>query len=122
MQRSATPVLFILGQRDACAASKSRAWSQFELQWRDDLSGAPHSPVLPASESECCLLLVVGQAEAMAQSADETRVLMEFFGWHLKLRSLQLCARRSHFPPRRCFSRCCRYAQADVVGVDNASK
>ncbi len=127
MQPSATPVLFTLGQRDACAASKSHAWSQFELQWRDNLSGAAHSPVLPASERDCCLLLVAGKAEAMVQSADETRVLMEFFGRHLKLRSLQLCARHFHFPPRRfgtemrcCFSRRCRYAQADVVGVDDA--
>ena len=132
MQPSATPVLFTLGQRDACAASKSRAWSQFELEWRNQLPAAhdSHSPVLPASECDCRMLLVAGKAEAMVQGGDETRVLMEFFGKHLKLRSLQLYApkRSTVISPRRfatgmrfCFSRRCRYAQADVVSVDDAS-
>jgi predicted esterase len=121
MQPSTTPVLFTLGQRDACAASKSRAWAQFELQWRDGLPVAPHGPVPSASERDCCMLLVAGKAEAMVHSADETRALMEFFGRHLKLRSLQLCACRFGTEMRCCVSRRCRYAQADVVGVDDAS-
>ena len=77
------------------------------------------------------MLLVAGKAEAMVQGGDETRVLMEFFGKHLKLRSLQLYApkRATVISPRRfatgmrfCFSRRCRYAQADVVSVDDAAQ
>jgi hypothetical protein len=36
------------------------------------------------------MVVVAGKAKAMTQSEGETRVLMQFFGMHLNLRSLQL--------------------------------
>jgi predicted esterase len=85
---STTPVLFTLGQRDSAAESKARAWSQFEA------ARGGHT-------ADCAMVIIKDKGEAMVQQGDEVRVLMQFFGQHLKLRSLQL------------------YAQSDVVAVDN---
>jgi predicted esterase len=125
MQHTNTPVLFTLGGLDSCAAEKSRAWSQFELKWRSAPAngtdaGDAHAH-RAASDRECCMLLVEDKGEAIVCGAKECQVLMEFFGRHLNLRSLQLCVR----------TRCCsharlmndsggRYAQADVIRVDGS--
>jgi len=87
---SSTPILFTLGERDTAAASKTRAWSQFETQWRS-AAASQQQQSLAGSQLDCCMVVVAGKAEAMTQSEGETRVLMQFFGRHLNLRSLQLC-------------------------------
>jgi predicted esterase len=86
IQHNDTPVLFTLGARDAAFASKSRAWALFEAQWREARASAPH-----ASDHCCSMLIVADKADAMVQGEQETRALMQFFGRHLRLRSLQLC-------------------------------
>lgn len=86
---SSTPILFTLGERDTAAASKSQAWSLFETQWRSAAASHQQQP-LTGSQLDCCMVVVAGKAEAMTQSEGETRVLMQFFGMHLNLRSLQL--------------------------------
>jgi predicted esterase len=88
MQHNDTPVLFTLGGRDAAFASNSRAWTLFEGQWREARASAAH-----AAEDCCSMVIVADKADAMVQGEHETRALMQFFGRHLRLRSLQLCAR-----------------------------
>ena len=89
---SSTPVLFTLGQRDSAAESKARAWAEFE--------GA--RGVSAAAQHDRAIVIIKDKGEAMVQAGHEARVLMQFFGKHLNLRSLQL------------------YAQSDVVAVDNS--
>jgi predicted esterase len=88
---SSTPILFTLGERDVSADSKSHAWSQFQTQWRSSAASSPQSSAAADELHDCVMLHVAGKAEAMVQGEDETRALMQFFGRHLKLRSLQLC-------------------------------
>jgi len=91
MQFNNTPVLFTQGMLDRFAASKSLAWAQFEERWRSARAAAPRSAPLTDGEYDCCMLTIEDKGETMVQGAKESLALMQFFGRHLALRSLQLC-------------------------------
>jgi predicted esterase len=105
-----TPVLFTLGQRDVSFASKSRSWEQFEKQLRD--ASAHSDASRDGGQDDCSMFVVADKGEAMVQGGDETRVLMQFFSRHLRMRSLQLCVWRALALARLRCCGCCRVTRA----------